>query len=274
MSYFDLKKGDLIPETGRVIKEIISADQTFIVYIDDSDIICWTTSPDHTQYGKDFGYIENQISHWESICNRLFIKKEAFDYKTLLAEGYARMLDSGNDDDAIKIINDTADRIKLQGDHILKQSYLLASLASTILVTILLILFVLEKTFICTLVEKSVYQIFVAGFFGGIGSFVSCMIKVNNYVPELTSGKRIHQIDGVIRIIYGLLSGVIVALGIKANIIFGFVDSLQKNIYILYFLGAISGASEFLLPNIIKQFDNPELAKINEKEKKINELGK
>ena len=33
-------------------------------------------------------------------------------------------------------------------------------------------------------------------------------------------------------------------------------NSIDKNIYVLSFLGAIGGASEMILPNIIKQFED------------------
>ncbi len=264
MNYLDLKKGMEIPETGRTIKEIIAADQTYIVYVDDSDIICWLTGKNHKEFGKDFGSVQNKISFWESTCNRLFKSKEAFDYKCLLAEGYARMLDSGNDEEANKIIKNTVDRIKLQGKQILRQDYLVASLAATAIVSTLLVCFVLTKNYLLSVIDNNIYEIFLAGFFGGIGSFISCMIKTRNYDPEISISRQIHKIDGILRIAYGLVAGVIVSLGIKANIILGFVDSVEKNIYILCFLGAISGASEWFLPNLIKEFETDESRKIKE----------
>ena len=38
-------------------------------------------------------------------------------------------------------------------------------------------------------------------------------------------------------------------------IIFGFINEMNKTIYVQTFLGAIAGASEMLLPNIVKQIE-------------------
>jgi hypothetical protein len=267
MDYTDLKRGDVIPERNRKIKEIIGEDKHFIVYLDDKDIICWdvdkTYKTSDKKFGKEFGNIENQISFWESNCNRLFNKKESFDYKCLLAEGYARMLDARDDKTANSIIKSTSERIKVQGEQILRQNYLLASFRATCIVIILLIIFIIMKEYI----RKDIYEICLTGFMGGIGGFISSMLRAAHYKPILSYGKRIHRMDGYLRIVYGLIGGAIVAIGVKANIIFGFLDSEKKSLFSLYFLGAISGASEQLLPNIINQSGKIYSNKLNKSDK-------
>lgn len=255
MDYSILKIGDFDPSLGRKIKEIIFSSDSFIVYIDTEDIICWATDH-HKVFGENFGNISNQISNWESLCNRLFSKQDSYDYKCLLAEGYARMLDEGNDQMAQKIIDQTAERIKQQGMQILRQDYLISSLISTCLVVLFLFLSVIFKKLIFQFVDRSIYEILLTSYFGGLGAFISTMIRARNYNAEISSSRRIHRIDGVLRIIYGLIAGVMISLGVKANILFGFLNSVDKNIYVLSFLGAIGGASEMLLPNIIRQFDD------------------
>ena len=42
------------------------------------------------------------------------------------------------------------------------------------------------------------------------------------------------------------------------------MNYLDLNIYIICFLGAISGASEWFLPNLIKEFETDETRKIKE----------
>jgi hypothetical protein len=58
-----------------------------------------------------------------------------------------------------------------------------------------------------------------------------------------------------------------IAIGIKANILFGFINHIEANMYVLPFLGAIGGASEMLLPNIIKQFDTEKVVTLNSSDK-------
>ena len=245
--YSGLTVGHKIPWRNRTIQEIIANGKNYIVFIDDKDIICWDADP--LPQGKNFGNVENQISFWESNCNRLFNKKESFDYKCLLAEGYARMLDTQDEEAAVSIIKSTSKNIEVEGEQILRQNYLISSFTAVCLVVIVLVIFVMTKEHI----KEGIYQIFLTGFFGGIGGFIFSMIRDVDYTARLSYGKRVHQIDGCLRIVYGLFAGVIVALGFKAKIIFGFLDSGNANLYALYFLGVLSGASERLLPVIINQ---------------------
>lgn len=255
--YSDLTVGHKIPWRNRTIQEIIANGKNYIVFIDDKDIICWDADP--LPQGKNFGNVENQISFWESNCNRLFNKKESFDYKCLLAEGYARMLDTQDEEAAVSIIKSTSKNIEVEGEQILRQNYLLASFIAVCFVVLLLIIFVITKEHI----KEGIYQIFLTGFFGGIGGFIFSMIRDVDYTVRLSYGKRVHQIDGCLRIVYGLFAGVIVALGFKAKIIFGFLDSGNANLYALYFLGVLSGASERLLPVIINQTEKAYIDKLN-----------
>ncbi len=254
MDFSELKAGDIDPYFGKKIKEIILSSNTFIVFMDEDDVIQWATSG-HAEC-ENFGEIQNQISYWESISNRLFTKQESYDYKSLLAEGYARVLDEGKLENAQKIIAQTVERIERHGKEVLRQKYLMAGLTSSAVIAVLIILTIFLKGFLLNILDRNVLAICLSGLMGGMGAFVSSMIRSKNYNPDITISKQIHVIDGVLRIIYGVIAGAIIAIGIKANIIFGFINELDKSIYVTTFLGAIGGASELLLPNIIKQIED------------------
>jgi len=122
MDFNSLKVGDIDSTLGKTIKEIILCSDTYIVYMDADEIIQWNTDK-HNQWGENFGEIQNQVSYWENICNGLFNKKDSYNYKCLLAEAYARMLDEGNDQSAQEIIDQTVFRINKQGKEILRAIY-------------------------------------------------------------------------------------------------------------------------------------------------------
>ena len=126
---------------------------------------------------------------------------------------------------------------------------------TTALITILIIIGVVFKNTITTFVSYDIYRIFLMGLFGGIGAFVSTMIRVKKYEAEITLGKNVHRLDGFLRIVYGLFAGVIISLGIKSNIIFGFIKDSTQNSFVELFIGIIGGASEIILPNIIKKVE-------------------
>lgn len=250
----DLKAGDAEPSLGKTIKEIIVSDTDFVVYMDTDGGIQWVTS---TEIGSDFGKIQNQISYWESICNKLFTKEdkeEGYAYKALLAEGLARILHNNNRDDAQSIIDSTSANITKQGTQILRQEYIKASLAATgVVLSAVLIVFAIQEHSPVRFSGNALVIVLTA-LCGGIGSFVSTMSGLTAYSPDISLSKKIYWFDGALRVAYGVLAGFIIALGIKANLVLGTIGT-DHNIYAIPFMGLLSGASEKILPSIIGKME-------------------
>ena len=100
------------------------------------------------------------------------------------------------------------------------------------------------------------YLLVVSCLCGGLGAFISSFITSRSYNANPAIGANIHFLDGVFRIVYGIVAAFFLYLGIKANAVLGFVDTESTSNYIFYFFCALAGASEVLIPNIIKQKEN------------------
>ena len=107
-------------------------------------------------------------------------------------------------------------------------------------VIILIIITVFNKQWLTNKFGYDDYRIFLTGLFGGIGAFISTMVRAKKYEAEIASGKTVHQVDGFLRIVFGVIAGVIISLGIKSNIIFGFIKDASKNCFIELFIGLIN----------------------------------
>lgn len=166
------------------------------------------------------------------------------------------MLADRNMDAARAIVDQTVLRITRHGKDILRQRYLLASLVGTAVVAGVLLLVLLGRGLFQPLFTADGYHVLVASLFGGIGAFVSTILRANTYDAEIYSSPRIHEIDGLLRIVYGVIGGGVVALGIKANLIFGLINDTTVTVFVLAFLAAISGASEMIMPSIIGRFEH------------------
>ena len=253
MSYSDLELGQVGP-MGRPIKDIIMQAQTFIVYIDDEDEIQWATEG-YENFHENFGEIQNRVSEWETKVNKLFNKTEAHDLKCLLAEAYARILDNKNIDLARNIIDSAVDTIQKQGREILKQYYAIASFFTALAICLVIFLSKFNKKVIESLYGLDEYCVWMTMLFGGIGAFIFTIIRLKSYQPDIVISKTVHMLDGILRIFYGVIFGLIIAVAIKSNILLGFLDQVQKNIYMSVFMGICAGASEMLIPNLIKQIE-------------------
>src|SRR5947209_23059 len=71
------KHGEMGP-LGKLIKNIIIQNEDFIVYIDHDETIEWSTESGYSGFDENFGSVQNQVSFWESVCNKLFLRKDAY----------------------------------------------------------------------------------------------------------------------------------------------------------------------------------------------------
>jgi hypothetical protein len=254
MDYLSLKAGDVDHDLNKTIKEIIIKGNDYIVYMDTESTIQWGAL---NIIGSGFDKIQNQVSYWELICNKIFLKQdEAYSYKALLAEALARVLSGSDIKDAQSAINSATDLIKMQRGPIIRQAYVSGSYAMAFpLFLILLVgLLYLDKFGTAGIgLSKTAIEFIVAGLLGGIGAFISTMTGVTKYDPDISFNNGIYWLDGSFRVIYGVLAGALIVLGIKASFIT--LITVPDNIYALPFLSAIGGASEKILPNIIKKME-------------------
>jgi hypothetical protein len=259
MNFYDLKAGDIDPNFGKKIKTIIYSTNGVIdavVYIDEDDVIQWLC--EKVEDGQEFGLVINKMSYWETICNKIFTKAEAYENKCLLAEGISRIfaLSSERFNNANQILDITIDKIKIEGENKLRNSYVLASVCSFGLVALFLIAELLLKRYIVNILGYEIYAILMTALMGGVGAFISAITRAKDFKPDIIVDKKIHQIDGILRIVLGILTASFVWIGIKANLLFGFLNNVEKSNYVFLFLGMISGISERILPSIVKQFED------------------
>lgn len=250
-SYEVNQKGPL----GKKIQVLIMRAKDYIVYIDEDGEIQYSCF-DGKHDSKALGEVQNLVSLWETIINRIFNPKEALAYKGLLAEAYARVFDGSDLSEARLIVDRTALQVNKNGGEILKQRYIIACFEMTLLIICLgAILAFLHYRLPC-LVKEGFYQMMIVTLCGGIGAFVFATLRLKNYTPDIHVSKNIHQLDGRMRVFYGIIAAFVLWLGIKSNTVLGFIDEGNTGLAVQALLGVMAGASEVIIPNLIRQVES------------------
>ena len=239
---------------GKKIKDIVFRSDAVIVFMDTEDTIQWFRVS-RENFPENFGEIQNKVSDWESKVNKLFKKEQAYDFKLLLAEAFARILHDKSIEQARDIINRVIKRAEKQGGELLKQYYAISSLIATIIICIVIWFSKYNKFAIETNYGNDEYKIWMTMLFGGIGAFIFTIVRLKNYKADIEISKFVHIIDGVLRIFYGIIFGLVISIAIKSNLVLGFLNQVEKSIYVSIFLGICAGASEILIPSLIKQIE-------------------
>ncbi len=251
---YKYKAGDVIPVLNKKIETIILIASHFIVFLDDNHAIEWITEKEYTSYAPDFGHVVNKVRRLETINESLFTGEKLKKYNSLVAEGIARLLDDHSSKDALEILDEADKQIINQGVQKHRINYIISSaVCSTLVAIVIYFLFTCKSDLILT---NTAHSILTASLFGGIGAFISAYFRSQNYTPDVSIKTSIHVLDGSLRIFYGIIAGTMISLGIKGNVIFGFLnDGTDKSMIVMAFFCLVAGASEFLVPNLIKQVE-------------------
>jgi hypothetical protein len=246
--------GQSDPASGEKISLVLYQTTSFVVTIDGSGNLNWTGKK-HIKYAPDFGKIESQVALSENLVDRIFAGNEnKISYKKMLGNALARLLDDKKSASAKTMLKEINHRILEHGKERVRMAYIIYALGALAFVCICLAMLIFwgDKISPRLRVNTSLFQGLTCIFLGGIGAFISTFFRFKDYKGSLVSGLPIHRLDGALRIVYGMVAGLFLCFAIKGDIIAGFASD-KGLIWIMYFLAMVAGASEILVPNLIKQ---------------------
>lgn len=72
---------------------------------------------------------------------------------------------------------------------------------------------------------------------------------------NISAGKQVHCLEAVARVIVGMLGALLVALAVKADMLLGMINSSKEPFALLLTVCFVAGASERIVPSLIKQVE-------------------
>jgi len=249
-----LKEGDRDPFQGVLIKSILYATETFIVYLDSEIFVrwwsTWVEAPDF------FATIRNRVGHLEArseFLRRVHPKRDLITVRTLIGEGMIQLFLTKDQAKANAMLDIAEIFIKQRGAELSRLWYFLPFSILGISLTLL---------FVCLLANHLLAKMLplACSIAGGIGAFISSAIG-NTRIPCVPSaGRGMHYLEVIIRLGVGLGAGTLAYLLSKGDIAVGFLSSRENasstTPYGLLAIALLAGASEQLLPSLITKFDD------------------
>ena len=244
---------NLDTRTLKPIIEVVLQSDEFIVTIDSSLSVNWMANGGYKGYAKDFSAVTSRVQLLSAQIDQLFSNKaNKYKYKRIIAEALALALDEKESENALTLLKEVESRIKDYGKERVRIAYIFYASLTTCIIGILIGTFVRYKNSEWLFANNiNFYQICITTLMGGIGAFISTFIRFGNYEGNIISGLSAHRLDGFLRILYGCIAALILGLAIYSNIIFGFLNTSASQ-WVIYFLATAAGASEFLIPNIVR----------------------
>jgi len=256
---FVIGGSDLI---GNTIQRIFSKGDDFVIYdvsgvslIESMKVFISEKKKGDIEPEKNYQQIKDEFDKFKSV---LYKTNADLSYKCRAANAISVAI-SGNKDVGMaksllqKITEEALTEYKdnQQG----RLWYLCGAIISTIMATILGLI-----AYICRASDFAQYNqgliIFCySSVFSTFGGLLSVSINLKNVSIEKALNNPMYAIYGSQRLLFSILGGIAVVLLVKSKMFFGDLMSGDKNLYALMAICYLSGFSETLVPNALKNLE-------------------
>lgn len=252
-----LREGDLDPDLNKKITSMIMQSATFVVYLDARDDVVYVMSGDFGEFPKDYGKVVSRLSgllaeptdHLSAAVRRSF--------RTLLAEGIARLLDDRASENALAVFDKAESYLRDRSNEKARLIYLGATVPPTLLAIVAAVLLwvnqeALDKHFVNGFTVAA-----VAASMGAVGAFLSIFLRVTKVELDARAGTPMLVVECMLRVFVGVVVAAVVGWGINANFLLGFTSGMSGGwIGTKMLIGLLSGASERAMPTMMQKFDS------------------
>lgn len=253
--YSSFCDGDFEPSLNKTIRTLIYHTKTYIVYLDQDLYVEWGTNALYGDYPPEFGRVTNKMAHLEALSMTLLSGVYLKAFRRLLGESLARALGEGKVDNALAILDQAEAYMNARSRERARIWYLSSSSLVTIVVLLAVFSSWLFKNEAAGRIGRTTFEILLGAGMGSLGALLSIITRSNQISMDASAGKPVHYLEAAARVIVGMIGAGIVALAIKANIILGTINSLNS-LTLLIVVCIIAGASERIVPNLIKHIES------------------
>ena len=249
-------EGDIEPRLHKRIAVLIDSTTDYIVYLDEDLYVEWAYSRLPAQSPQGFDSVANQIGDLETLSITQLTKTQREPFARLLGEAMARVIGGGTEEEAMAVLEKARAYLNARGIENARVWYLkgagqIATLSLAVAVGLLAI-----RNHANNPQLLDAMSILAGAMMGGIGAFLSISARTESIRLDPVAGERIHRTEGIVRVTVGLLGAFFLALAIKANLVLGLSQTWPRPLLALLIFCLIAGASERLVPGLIKNMEN------------------
>lgn len=256
-SPFNLKEGDVDPETGYKIARLIGAYETCIIYLDEAQQLHYRSTSEHEwPDSASFAAIEVEADYLRAAAGAQLNERDTRQSNFLVGEAIAFALAS-HDFVSAKNALDRVRELLGQGQRI-----------RIVLITLGLLVFGTVAAVAVGLLRAQIQQALGNEFFegllcaaaGGGGAALSVMQRTGQLPLPVTARPGADLLECVARFTVGVFAGATLYLAISANLFLGIVNKIgdgsgADRLPLILGLALAAGASERAFPKLVRSFE-------------------
>jgi hypothetical protein len=251
-----LKDGDTDPALNKLIKTLILKGHNFIVYLDEQQCVQWVTHPEYYgDFAPDFGNVVNRAGYLEEIARELLSPRQRMGFQRMVAESVARLLDDRTSDHAKDMLDRAEAYLKARTSERARMWYITAVAVGTCLALLAMLVLWEFRAALVPNMGATAFDLGLATAIGSLGALISVALRLRELNVDGTAGPAVHYFEGAIRVVAGMAGGLLVGLAVKSNLVLGAINSAEKSLALLLAVAAVAGASERVVPDLIKRVE-------------------
>lgn len=261
-------EGDIFPRLNKKIHLLVRKRDDYIVFLDEELYLHWYYNTAYTKAGfaKDYGAVVIRAENLEATSILLLKELQLEVFRRLLGESIARLLEDRDAANASQMLDKAEVFLTARSRERARFWYLSATLTGTVLALAAGILAwsFRQKVAAATGFGEGAVELLLGAGVGSFGALLSVLRRSDELAIDVSAGKRVHYFEGMMRALVGAAAGFLFALTIKSNILLGAINNSDRATPILLVICVIAGASERLLPDLIKQLEGTLVGRVME----------
>lgn len=249
------REGDIEPTHNKRIKYLILKGRSFIVYLDEEHYLYWATDSEYGTYAPDFNTIINRVGYLESIARGLLTGPQIEALARILGDCVAVLLDDGDSTNARDTLDKAENYLNARSTELGRTWYISAAAVVTAIALAGCAVLWLGRDWFRGKLGLTAFAVLFGAGVGALGALIFVIMRIGKIGIDAMAGRSIHRFEGVIRIIAGMAGAALITLAIKANVFLGALDSAEKSLPLILTIAMIAGASERIVPNLIKKVE-------------------
>ena len=254
-NFLIFNEGQTEPTLNKRIKTLILKDQGFIVYLDDDLCVQWATNKHYSNFAVDFGSVTNRAGYLEETSKGLLSPSQHISFQRLIAESIARLLDDRSSGNAQAILDKAEAYLKARTSERARIWFIVAAAIVTGLALVGLLALWIFRDIVKINLGLTAFELALSACIGSLGALISVVLRLRELNVDALAGRGVHYFEGAARVIAGMAGALLIGLAIKSNLILGTINSSDKSLALLLAVSVIAGASERIVPNLIKKVE-------------------
>jgi hypothetical protein len=264
------KEGQKFPRLNKKIHILILKEADYIIFLDEMLHLHWYYNAAYAEIGfaKDYGDVVIRQANLYATSILLLKGSQLEVFRRLLGESIARLLEDRKSDNATRMLDKAEVFLRARSRERARFWYLSATLTGTALGVAAGVLAWADRQAVAASlnVGGGAVELLLGASAGSFGALISVLLRSDELAIDVSAGKLVHYFEGTMRVLVGAAAGFVFALAIKSNILLGAVNRSERATVILIVICIIAGASERLLPDLIKQLEGTLVRNVGEVE--------